>query len=101
MNSAEYIDILKQSLIPFCCRFRKIQFTFQQDNTAIHTSRKIKRWFEDEGIDLNPIENLWTIMVRRLYLNNRQFATVSDLQKDVQEAWDSIDLQVHNTKFGG
>lgn len=33
-------------------------------------------------------------MVRRLYLNNLQFATVSDLRKDIQEVWNSIDMQV-------
>jgi transposase len=41
---------------------------FMQNNAHIHTAKKVKKWFEDEGIpvmewppyspDLNPIEHL-------------------------------------------
>ena len=42
---------------------------FMQDNAPIHTANKVKKWFEDNGIDtsdsppyspdLNPIEHAW------------------------------------------
>jgi transposase len=76
---------------------------YEQDNAAIHTSRVTKQWFQDEGIEVldwpacspdpNPIENLWGIIVRQVYAQNRQFDSTSDLKKAIQETWDSIDQE--------
>ena len=41
--------------------------------------------------DCNPIENLWEIMVRRIYMNNRQYNSVRDLKEAVVAAWEEID----------
>ena len=55
---------------------------FQQDNTAIHSSKLMKDWFKTKNIEvlnwptkspgLNPIENLWGILSRRVYKNKHQ-----------------------------
>jgi hypothetical protein len=44
--------------------------------------------------DLNPIENLWSIMSRYVYANGRQFSSVSELTAALYEAWDAIDMSV-------
>ena len=43
--------------------------------------------------DLNPMENLWGIMSRRIYGNGHQYSTVEDLKKSIQTAWRSISTE--------
>jgi len=104
MNSAEYIEVLNASLDPFCRRFHRIPLIFQQDNASIHKSKETMAWLGRQKInvldwparspDLNPIENLWGIIVRRIYAENRQFQTVDALKSAIQAAWTSIDRQM-------
>ena len=52
-------------------------FIFQHDNATPHSARVTRELFDREGIellswpamspDLNPVENLWAIIARRLY----------------------------------
>ena len=89
-RSADYQQVLEESLLPFLQRFNRIPLTFQQDNASIHKSKDTLGWFARHQIDLldwpprspdcNPMENLWGILVRRVYGNARQFQTVRDLE---------------------
>ena len=40
--------------------------------------------------DLNPIENLWGIMVRKVYANGQQFTTINELHARVKFIWSEI-----------
>ncbi|KHJ78485.1 hypothetical protein OESDEN_21894 [Oesophagostomum dentatum] len=85
MNSEKYQNVLESHLLPFLGERRIEAFVFQQDNATIHVSSATKSWLWRDNIntldwpacspDLNPIENLWGIIVRRIYANNRQFNT--------------------------
>jgi transposase len=100
MNSSDYIEVLESSLIPFLRHYRRIKFVFQQDNARIHTSRETLEWFQRKRVtvldwparspDINPMENLWGILVRKVYTNNRQFQSTEDLKRAIHEAWNSI-----------
>lgn len=100
MNSEDYQNVLGAHLLPFIRRRARKNFIFQQDNAAIHVSASTRAWFSAKKIellgwpacspDLNPMENLWAIIVRRVYANNRQFQTVADLETAIIDAWDSI-----------
>lgn len=69
-------------------------FIFQHDNASIHTSRATKTFLQDRNFDvldwptcspdLNPIENLWGWLVRRVYANGKQFDRVSELQSAIR-----------------
>ena len=93
VNAVEYMNILQSKLLMTMqlhgCRI------FQQDGAPAHSSRVVKKWLTDQGIqvldwpgnspDLNPIENLWTIMKRKL----KQYRPTSmqDLIYYIKRVW--------------
>ncbi|KAA8499347.1 Transposable element Tc3 transposase [Porphyridium purpureum] len=75
-------------------------WTFMQDNAPAHAARNTKSFFAREGWhvmdwpayspDLNPVENVWSIMSRRIYAGNRQYESLSELEAEIIEVWASI-----------
>ncbi|EYB92467.1 hypothetical protein Y032_0193g1383 [Ancylostoma ceylanicum] len=101
MDAEEYQDVLRMHLLPFLSGGRRRAYTFQQDNATVHVASSTKSWFNRHHIrlmdwpacspDLNPIENLWGILARRVYANARQYSSVAELETAVRQAWDSIE----------
>ena len=42
--------------------------------------------------DLNPIENLWGILSRKVYENGKQFEYTLDLKTCIREAWNELSI---------
>ena len=105
-NSEDYQAILAENLLPFIDRFGRESVLFQQDNCRIHVSASSKKWFSTQKIellgwparspDLNPIENLWGILVQKVYAGNRRFYSLNELGTSIQAAWKSIDQDILN-----
>lgn len=104
MNSSDYIQVLQNCLIPFRAKYRRKKFVFQQDNASIHTSSATKSWFSTKKIevlkwparspDLNPVENIWGILVRRIYDNRKQYDTIDELKAAILKAWENIEPNI-------
>ena len=102
-NSARYINVFEKSLFPFMNRRDTNNDIFQQDNAAIHTSKPTKDWFKTKHIEvldwptkcpnLNPIENLWRILSRRVYKNKRQFEDRETLKSCIKQYWNKSPLE--------
>lgn len=102
MNSREYIEVLQGNLLPFLQQNHHDDWVFQQDNASVHKSRVTMAWFNEHHIqilewpacspDQNPIENLWGIIVRKVYADNKQYGSVQELKQAVLTAWDGIPI---------
>ncbi len=76
-------------------------FIFQQDLAPAHTAKGTKNWFNDHGVtvldwpanspDLNPIENLWGIVKRKM--RDTRPNNADELKATVKETWASIPPQ--------
>ena len=67
------------------------------ENASINSSNSTKAWLRTNNIalldwptrspDLNPIENIWDIIGRRVYANFRQSQTLDDLKNAIETVW--------------
>src|SRR6266542_4476981 len=72
MDGQFYVSILQKQLLPAARGMYRRNWHLQQDNNPKHTSRIAKKFIADNSIctidwpsnslDLNPIENMWTII---------------------------------------
>lgn len=97
MNAENYIEVLDDVLLNFAEEFHGESWTYQQDNAPIHSAKRTKEFFASKNIpvlkwpavspDLNPMENLWSILSKQVYKGGRQFDTLLQLKKAIQEEW--------------
>jgi len=107
IDSSEYQGILSSRLIPFLQKYRRRGLVFQQDNASVHKSKTTLGWFQRHKVtvmewpacspDLNPMENLWGILVRRVYANHRQYQAQDDLKSAILEAWRELSVDLLQT----
>lgn len=108
LDSAQYLSILKGNLVDVARRdfaaadHRIIPWHFLQDNAPMHKARIVTDWFHTAGVsvldfppyspDLNPIENLWAILARRV--EKRACSDDEALGNAVLEEWNKLDSDV-------
>jgi transposase len=86
---------------------------FMQDNAPIHTAKKVKKWFTDQGIplldwapyspDLNPIEHVWAMMKKwicehypELNEMGKSQQAYNELARVIVEAWEAVPQEAIN-----
>lgn len=102
LNSPRYIEILNNIMLPSVSQlYPNNEFIFQQDNCPIHTAHAVKAWFRQNNInvldfpsrspDLNPIENVWGLLVQNVRRRNVRPQNVEDMLEILINAWEDID----------
>lgn len=103
-NQWEYQQHLTEHLLPFLNDFGGEKSVFQQDNCRCHVARSSLQWLTERNItvmpwppyspDLNPIENMWGILARRVYAGAKQFDTIEELKSTVIHCWQGIEKSI-------
>ena len=86
---------------------RRKALMFMHDNAPAHASRFTRDWLHQHGIkedqimawpayspDLNPIENLWSILKQKIYANGKQYSSKDSLWDAIVTAAKSVDKKV-------
>ena len=106
INAKAYCELLDQFLLPWLENqplLRRRKLIFQHDNDPAHKAKFTTNWLNNYSFgkdkimvwpanspDLNPIENLWAIIKRRVYQDGRQFTSTAGLWKAIQDAVASV-----------
>ena len=106
MNAKIYAGILNDYLLPTMKYYKLNKHTtiFQQDNDSKHTSHTARKWFETNKIDvlvwppqspdLNPIENLWQHLKKKLAEYETEPHGILELWERVEVEWDKIPVDI-------
>lgn len=102
LDARHYQSILALNLVSSAHQFwSRGQWWYQQDNASPHTAYTSQAWFHNHGIDLidwpawspdlNPIENLWNDLKRRVYSHHAR--TMEELEHWIGIEWQATDLK--------
>ena len=97
-----YVSTLNNFLVPLLGENQTESAIFQHDNASIHTAHLTKLWLLFRNIktmdwpahspDLNPIENVWGLLARRVYANKCAFQSVNELKVALLHEWEKLDI---------
>ena len=106
MNQDDYIYILQHQLMDTLNFYHLplAKVIFQHDNDPKHTALRVRQHLENQPFqvlhwpaqspDLNPIENLWAILKRRLNAFDTAPRGLQELWDRVQPVWNSIEPEL-------
>ena len=97
----QYIDILRDTCLPFARAVFRDNFVLVQDNAPAHRAHRTRYFLAQEQVevmdwppcspDMNPIEHLWDQMGKKLRRIEVLPRNLVELRAAVLQAWDQVD----------
>lgn len=103
IDSKKYVRMLSHTFVPLwstikCQEGRNPKF--YQDNAPIHKSTHTLKYLKKKEIscltappyspDLNPMENVWALLVRKVYADGKVYQSTDELWASIQDAMSKI-----------
>ena len=96
--------MLEETIKPFVKENMPRHFCFQQDNSPVHTAKKVKTWLKRnrfktidwpaQSPDLNPIENISAIVKQRLA--KKKCTNTNQLHENFAQEWNGLSPEICN-----
>ncbi len=103
LNATAYLSIVADHVHPFMTTvYPSSDGYFQQDNAPCHKAQIISDWFLEhdneftllkwppQSPDLNPIENLWDVVERKICIMDVQLTNLQQLRDAIVSIWTKI-----------
>ena len=102
LNQEKYKMILEKYVLPFMktCHSGDGNFIYQHDGCSAHRAKSVSAYLTENGVDvlpwpaqspdLNPIENVWSIMKRRLRALHTYPSNRDALFAQLCKIWDEL-----------
>jgi transposase len=103
MDGLLYCDVLKEGVLPYIQKYNLNleELLLLEDHDSKHTCKVATQWKDRRGInvmewpgwspDLNPIENLWSMMKPKVKARNSTSA--QELNDSILEVWQELDQE--------
>lgn len=96
-----YENILENVMLPSVTHlYPENNFIFQHDNCPVHTANNITQWFRNNNVetlpwpayspDLNPIENVWGYIVKKIYQKHFHPQNANELWEFIENGWEDM-----------
>lgn len=104
-NAENYRQVLEHIMLPSVRSiYPNNSFIYQQDNCPVHTANVVKDWFHNNNVevlpwpsispDINPIENVWAIIVKKIYHRNFFPHNSNELWEIIHQCWEELDQNI-------